>query len=380
MLLRLQRSYRKNKQRRILVISAGGETSGIQGLYFLSLNDTWEIVSHTIVPYPQKIGNLIESSRRQPVAAADLAWLDCKITLLLAECAKATLAAVPRGLRKPHLAVLNQLALYKGPTGEQEPFKVWNIALGDPEFFAASLDVPVLYDFSRQSLLAGGNGSLPFISGNLIIARRFSAIVVFLNIGLVSHMTIVDRASSRCILDSDTGPGMCLINQCARGTNSADGFDRDGFEASKGTVNVACLDSLATSPWFLKEAPKQASSEIFDPFMQKPDIMALAPNDRLATVTALTARTIHDFFRTAYKEQNQPEMVVISGGGANNVSLVKYLTTYFGHVPLITSEELGIPVEMRIPLALGLSVDAFLMKKNEEWEAENVSLGRVAMP
>ena len=380
----IERSYRKNKLRKILVVSAGGELSGIQSLYFISHDATWEIISHASIPYPERIGSLIESFRRQGAAMSDLGWLEYKITALFTESAKAVLARVPRALRKPTIAVVNQLSLWKGPTGENEPFTQWNITVGEPQVLARALGAPVISDLARYHLLAGGNGVSPTFHGNLLIARKFSGVVVFLNIGLISHITVIDKPSGRCLLDSDTGPGMCLINRCAREISCPNGFDRDGSEAAKGNVDVACLDALATSPWFLKEGPKEASSELFDPLLQKPLLMALAPNDRLATLTALTARSAYDAFRAGYKEPSSPEVMVISGGGVNNLSLVKYLSTYFGHVPLKTSEEVGIPSEMRIPLATGLSVDGFLMGTAEGETggkiAANGAIGRVTMP
>jgi anhydro-N-acetylmuramic acid kinase len=210
--------------------------------------------------------------------------------------------------------------------------------------------------------------------GNIAIARRFAGTVVLLNIGLISRMTIIDRTAGVTLLDSDTGPGMTLINRCAREINCPDGFDRDGSEAAKGILDITVLDSLATSPWFMKEAPKEAAAGIFDALMQKPALMALAPHDKLAVLTALTARTIHDFYRKNYKQPSVPEIVVVSGGGANNQSLMKYLSTYFGALPLKNCEELGIPVEMRFPLSIGLSVDAFLMGK------QGTEIGRVTLP
>jgi anhydro-N-acetylmuramic acid kinase len=379
-----ERSYRKNKLRKILVVAAGGDMSGVQSLYFLSHDDIWEIISHASIPYPDRIGSLIESFRRQGAAMADLGWLEYKITMLLTESAHAALARVPRALRKPDVAVVNQLSLWKGPTGENEPLSQWNIALGDPLVLARALDAPVVSDLTRYRLLAGNEAFSPTFHGNLLIARPFSGIVVFVNIGLVAHITIIDKPAGRCLLDADTGPGMCLINRCAREINCPSGFDRDGSEAAKGNVDIACLDALATSPWFLKEGAKEASSELFDSLLQKPPLMALAPSDRLATLTALTARTIYDFFRTGYKEPPPPEVVLLSGGGVNNLSLVKYLSTYFGHIPLKTSDELGIPLEMRIPLAMGLSVDGFLRGAIEREPGGKIgsggAIGRVTMP
>jgi len=380
------RSYKKLKQRKILVISAGGELSGVQALYFIAQDDaSWEIVSNAFVPYPPRIGAIIESSKRQPLAAADLGWLEYKVTLLFAECAMSALKSVPRGLRKPHLAVLNQLSLWKGPTGENEPLPLWNLSLGEPQHVAAVLDTPVISGLVRHHLLAGGRGAVPMLAGNLSIARRFKGIVAFFNIGLVSRMTVLDPGSvARCIIDSDTGPGMYCINRCAREINCPDGFDRDGSAAAQGTVNAAVLDSLANSPWFLKEAPKEAATELFDQLMQKGEIMALPPNDKMATVTALTARTIYDFFRREYHEPALPEVIIISGGGVNNQSLLKFLSAYFSHAPLTPCEQIGIPLEMRMPLAMGLSVDAVLREKAALWEDGKIPrpdlAGSLSMP
>lgn len=381
-------TYKKLKYRKVLVISAGGEQSGIQCLYFIERGGSWEIISHALVPYPPRIGALLENKGRCAVTTDDLSWFEYKITLLFVESAKAALASVPRALRKPNLIVLNQPTLFKGPTGENERFPQWNLSFGDPQFLATSLGVPVISDFVRYSLLSGRNASAPTLAGNLIIARNFSGTVVFLNIGLVTRMTIIDRtvggALGRCIFDSDTGPGMCLINRCARETNSPDGFDRDGSDAAKGKVDGASLNALATSPWFLQDGPKEASSEFFDPLLQKPCLISLSPLDKLATITALTARTIYDFFRKEYKETTPPEAVIISGGGANNLLLGKFLSTYFSHCPIQSSESLGIPGEMRVPLAIGLSVDAFLTEKATIWEGGNpdfkTRIGRVSCP
>ena len=364
------RSYKKLKQRKILVISAGGELSGIQALYFIAYNDvSWEIISNAFVPYPARIGALIESSRRQGITMADFGWLDYRVSLLFVECGHAALKNVPRGLRKPHVTVLNQLSLWKGSTGKNEPMSLWSLSSGDAGYLASSLNTPVISGLVHHHLLAGGRGAVPMLAGNLCIARRYKGIVAFVNLGLVSRMTVLDPApAARCIIDSDTGPGMCLINRCAREINCPDGFDRDGSAAAAGTVNAAVLDSLANAPWFLKAAPKEASPELFDQLMQKGELMALTPNDRMATVTALTARTIYDFFRREYREPALPEAIIISGGGVNNLSLVKFLSAYFSHAPLMPSEQIGIPLEMRMPLAIGLSIDSILQEKATLWE------------
>ena len=104
--------------------------------------------------------------------------------------------------------------------------------------------------------------------------------------------------------------------------------------------------------------------------------MRLAPIDKLATITAFTARTAYEFFRAEYKDDTPPEAIILSGGGANNAALIKCLTTYFVHTPLITIEDLGIPLEMRVPFAMGLTVDAYLRGKLPEVSR----IYRISMP
>ena len=215
------------------------------------------------VPYPSGVDTVIESSRRQAVTLADLAWLERKLTFLLVEASKSTLGPVPRSLRTPHVAALSQLTLCKGAVGKnRQPF-LWNVFIGEPQFVANALGLPVLSDFTRCNLLSGGNGSTAFLPGNLQIVQRFSSIVVLLNLGLIARMTIIDRSLARCIVYSDAGPGTILINRCARESNLSKGIDRDGSGAAAGTADVAALDALATSPWFLTAAPREAARRSF---------------------------------------------------------------------------------------------------------------------
>jgi anhydro-N-acetylmuramic acid kinase len=324
-------------------------------------------------------------SSSSPVALSDLSWLDSKVTQLLAECAKTVMAQVPRGLKKPHLIVLSELSLHRGPTGDSGPLGVWNASIGDPQYLATAMNTPVISELSRYHIFAGGRGAVPTVAGDLIMAKRFGNIVAFLNIGLIAHLAVVDvRTPQRCIINSDTGPGMCLINRVARDSNCPDGFDRDGSLAANGTVNAACLDSLVNAPWFLADGPKEAASDQFTPLLQKPDLATLEPQDRLATITALTARTAYDFFRHAWKENSLPEVMVVSGGGANNRALNNYLATYFGHLPITGCEKCAIPPELCFPLATGLSLDSFLSGQATVWEdgvlPRRELAGRVSIP
>jgi 1,6-anhydro-N-acetylmuramate kinase len=54
-----------------------------------------------------------------------------------------------------------------------------------------------------------------------------------------------------------------------------------------------------------------------------------------------------------------PGTIWVSGGGANNLTLLDFLSTYFAPLPVRRIDEMGVPAEFFVPLALGLTVDAF---------------------
>ena len=368
-------AFKKIKKRRVLIISAGGLQGGLQCCYIAATIDTWEIITHSFIPYPQKIAQLLEQTSIDSslsVTFDDLAWLDYRLSLLITECAKTTLAQLPTALRPPHFAILSKPSIWRGVTVDLQQPSNWNLSLGDAQHLASSLHIPVVSDLRRHQCIAGGHGNLPVNYGNRCIAAPCGGIVIFLNIGLAARMTVVDTGKNAILLDSDTGPGTCCINVLMKQRSSPgenEGFDRDGSHASRGAVNGDCLKILSEDPWFLKPAPKQASPQLFNHLLQYAQFSALSENDRLATITALTARTAYDFYRREFKQLSSGQVVFLSGGGSHNQTLLQYLQTYFDTIPLKSVEELGIPVNMRIPLALGLTVNAYVGGVPIDWES-----------
>jgi anhydro-N-acetylmuramic acid kinase len=360
--------------------------SGIQALYLGFAGDGWEIFSSAFLPYPQKVLDLIArlSETQEPVALSDVGWLDYKVTTLFIESARNALAGVPKAIVDPHYAVLNKPTLWKGETGENLQQGSWNLTVGDELLVAKTLGVPVLTEFVRHNILAGGPGVLPTFPGSLAVARGTTGVGLFTNIGLVSRMTVIDRENQALLIESDTGPGTVLIDKCAQGTGCPEGFDRDGKLTSHGSPDACCLDILAADPWLTKAAPKQASPEIFMHLLDHPCLKPLNPVDRLATVTALTARSMYDFYRREYRESKLPEALWVSGGGSNNLALLEYLKASFDPVPVRSVAELNIPADMKVPLTLGLTIDAFVCGKTVPWESgvcpRVEPLGRWALP
>jgi anhydro-N-acetylmuramic acid kinase len=353
---------KKIKKRRILVISASSIQSGVQCIY-IEVDKTWEIISKTIIPYPPKIALLLDRIFNDPensVKIAEVAFLDAKLSQFFIECARLSLTQVSRFQKKPTLIVLNKPGLWNGIIEETPTPQNWSISLGDAQYISNILNIPVVSDFIKKDLIDSGMGQLPTYNGNCMIASKCTGINIFINIGIVARMTIIDSNASKIIIDSDTGPGTVLIDKTARAVSPDSSIDRDGHIAANGKVDGDCLEQLVTTDWFLEPTPKVANVIFFDMLLSHERLNQIDKLDRLATITALTARSIYNTFRSAYKNGNLVEGVYISGGGANNLTLMEYLATYFQPIPIFTTEKIGIPVEMKTPLALGLTVNANL--------------------
>lgn len=357
----------KAKHRKLIVLSAGSILSGIQGIYIEISNESFQVIAHTFVPYPEKTRSIILSigSGNGPAALpAEIARLDRLITLLSCDCYNSLLSKSPKTYKRPNCIVFNGFQIFCSQIDDQSN---WDITLGDAQYIASVFGIPTFTDMVRHHILSGGLGDLPLNTGYNTLTTKTGSPCAFINFGMLTHATVIDSKAPAAILESDCGPGTMLLNAAAQECGSADGFDRDGSLALKGTVDSHLLDELAHAPWFEQPAPKRATGTTFENIAAHPALAALSCFDRLATLTALTARTCYDLIRREVLSSRNILFVWVSGGGANNHFLIDCLKTYFGSIQIKNIEELGIPADMTVPLALGLTINSMIQGKDIGW-------------
>ncbi len=355
----------RKKKRRILVLSPASAHSSLQCVYVEVTKDGWHVVTDAVVPYPQKLRGPLQDMALHPDTPRtlrEIASLDNDFSLFVVDCARSQLSQVTPSAASPDVIVFIRLDLWKGDT-DSEPYTSWNLHIGEPQLLASALKAPVFTDLVRHDILLGGSGSPPFLAGDFQIAGKIGPLAALVNIGLLSRMTIIDTPKPLVLADSCTGPGTCLINKAARKAGCEEGFDRDGAAGSTGTVDTGVLEHLASYEWFSRPAPKQARLDEFDALLEDPALAALPPLDALATVTALSARTIFNFFKHACVQVQLPEAVWVSGGGTNNRALVEHLRAYFSPMRVRSVDEIGIPAQSRLPVSLALAVNAYIEGK-----------------
>lgn len=237
------------------------------------------------------------------------------------------------------------------------------LQIAEPSVIAVRTGVTTIADFRPADIAAGGEGAplVPYVDYLLFRHPKRSRFLV--NIGGIANGSIVPRAAEdpTAVVASDLGPGNMVINELtARMTNFKQNYDRDGRHAARGKVNPKLLAELLANPFFALPPPKSTGRERFGaPFVQA--LLAAHPPakkddyvDLIAAATALTAAAIHQHYEKFYSRKNPADEVIISGGGAKNLTLMRLIAERFAPIPVAASDEYGVPALAKEAIAFAI--------------------------
>lgn len=214
------------------------------------------------------------------------------------------------------------------------------LQLGQPAWIAEATGLTVVSDLRSRDVAAGGQGA-PLVSiMDVLWLRGRPGTPVALNLGGIANITVVPADGDPIAFD--TGPANALADAVVRDlTGGSASFDADGMMAAHGTLHNGLLERLLAEPYYARPAPKSTGKELFhlDYLTQAmAGLPEIAPDDLVATVTALTARTVADAVR-----RHGGTEVIASGGGIRNPTLMQLLTDELSGVTLRSTDELGLP-------------------------------------
>lgn len=227
------------------------------------------------------------------------------------------------------------------------------LQIGQPAWIAEATGAPVLSDVRARDVAAGGQGApLVGILDSLLNGEVETPTAV-LNLGGIANITVL--APGDAPIAFDTGPANALIDILARRiTNDEEAFDRDGELAAQGRVDDELLTELLADPYYRLPAPKSTGKELFhadylDRFLSTR--ANLGEHDAIATVTALTARTVAQACRA-----HGVTRVIASGGGTRNPTLLNRLRSDLGPEVTLsrTDEAFGLPEGAKEALLMAL--------------------------
>ncbi len=317
---------------------------------------TAQLIHHHHHPYDAKTREEIFAFRGGDanVNLSRLAQLGRTISLAYATAVNEALAAAHLTARDLAAVAAHGQTLHHAPPNTIQWF--------DPSLVAAAVGCPVVSDFRRADLAAGGQGAplVPF--ADYILFRHPTKNRVLLNIGGIANLTYIPaRASIDQLIAFDTGPGNCISDYLMRRHDpSGSGYDEGGRRAFPADP----LEPLAKQFWsyayFSKPHPKSTDGpemiEAWERAVRETGYEDAPLNELLATACYATAGTICDAILRTFPE-NAIE-VIASGGGTRNEAIMSFLEV--GSDKILTTEPLGIPTDAKEALAFALLAAATL--------------------
>lgn len=230
-----------------------------------------------------------------------------------------------------------------------------SMQLGDPFVIAERTGIPVVADFRRRDVAAGGEGAplTPIAHFDLFAEKGAPRAVQ--NLGGIGNVTVLPaNAKPEGVFAFDTGPANMILDGLMRAfTSGRLRYDKDGTYSSRGEADETLLATLLRAPFFRAPPPKSTGRELFGRAYVKSLIdsarrRGLTHADTLATAAELTARSIAESYKRFILKKTPVRETLLCGGGVHNRDVVARLERHL--------EPLG--VEVKSTADYGVDPDA----------------------
>ncbi|MEB3768325.1 anhydro-N-acetylmuramic acid kinase [Acinetobacter sp. MD2] len=219
-----------------------------------------------------------------------------------------------------------------GQTIRHRPEFGFTLQIGDPNIITEITQLPVISDFRRRDMAAGGQGAPLVPAFHQAVFQHASIDRVILNLGGIANVSILPANQPEAVYGFDTGPANILMDAwCERYTGQP--FDENGDWAAYGTPIRSLMDRLYEHEFFSKEPPKSTGREDFnldwldDQLIDwRNDVtyqeLEDTPENIQATLAKLTVRAIQ---KAIYRSGLEHGEVYVCGGGAYNSHVLEQL-------------------------------------------------------
>ncbi len=303
--------------RYLVGLMSGTSLDGVDAVLAREMDDgRLETVATLARPFPPALRRrLLGLAQGRCVRLESLLRADVQLGECYAEVVRELLAPHPEAARR--LAAIGS----HGQTIRHRPELGATLQIGDPARLAERTGYPVVADFRRADLAAGGQGAPLAPLFHRALLWRGEAELVVVNIGGMANLSLLGPDT---IFGFDSGPGNVLLDTWAQ-RHLGEPCDRDGAFAARGQVHAPLLARLLAHPYLHRSPPKSTGREEFGPAWLTEvlaDFPGLALEDVQATLTEFTARTIAGAIED-HAPQGGP--VLVCGGGVHNRELMARL-------------------------------------------------------
>jgi anhydro-N-acetylmuramic acid kinase len=311
------------------------------------------VIKFATIPYPKLLRNeLLETAENNSVGIAKISSLNFTLGRMFGNAALeiARLAEIPIS-QVAFIGSHGHTFFHLPPRRTARGEIASTMQLGESSLIAAITGIPVVADFRPMDIALGGEGAplAPVAHYWLFADRKLGRVIQ--NIGGIGNATYIPpggRPGNPNSIAFDTGPGAMMIDALASRISAGKmRMDRDGRVAAKGHVDRAMLERLMRHPYFQRQPPKSTGREEFgiqllDRIVAEARANGVTDFDLIATITALTARSIADACRRFIVPRGHVAQLIVTGGGARNPTLMKMLTAELPEIEVMGADRVGV--------------------------------------
>ena len=345
----------KKNYKTAIGMMSGTSMDGIDACLLKIFDDfKFEILTNHTLNYAQEIREKLLNLANNKGSTQEICYMDFVVGRLFAKCANELIKKSGLKTKDVDYIATHGQTVFHMPKPEtiSEISTGATLQIGNISVIAENTGVTTVGNFRTRDIAAGGQGAplVPF-ADEIMFGRKIPRCIQ--NIGGIANVTVL---SPECeTFAFDTGPGNMLIDYCMKKYFDLP-YDKDGRIACSGIIDEDWLQILLDEPYYLHIPPKTTGRELFnDLYTEK--ILQNAPLDRkdiIATVTALSARTIFEAYKNFVFPKTQIQEIVLGGGGAYNRFLTGLLKKYFGNIPVKTHADFNINDKLKEAIAFAL--------------------------
>ena len=302
--------------------------------------------------YPVHIREKIFQIFRNEADVKDI----CRMNFVIGECFSNAAKVLIEEFGKPDFISSHGQTIYHYPFDEKiDSINTKStLQIGESSVIAQQTGCMTISNFRESDIAQGGQGAPLVCFADEKWFKNRGKNFAIQNIGGISNVTVVSKDFDT--FGFDTGLGNIMIDYCCQKFFSKP-YDYDGEIAKSGIISESWLECLLQDEYYTLEPPKSTGREYFSNTYIE-NALKYAPNkpeDIVATVTALTAKSIAQAYERFIYPNVGIHEAVICGGGAYNKTLMSMLRRYLpSYIDLKTCEEYEISNNFKEVMAFAL--------------------------
>lgn len=302
--------------------------------------------------YPQEVRENLFKFFYQDVTLEDV----CRMNFVVGKCFADAANVLIKKYAKPDFISSHGQTVFHYPF--ETPIAGINskstLQIGESAVIAQETGCMTISNFREADIAQGGDGAPLVCFADEKLFRPLGKNVAIQNIGGISNVTVVSKEHET--FGFDTGVGNIMIDYCCQKFFDMP-YDKDGEIAAEGIISENWLNCMLEDEYYYIPPPKTTGREYFSPkyIENSLKLAPKEPKDIIATLTALTAKSIAEAYNRFIYPVVDIKEVVIGGGGAYNPTLMKFLRRYLPkHIELKTHEDYGISNNFKEVMAFAI--------------------------